>query len=260
MSWIISFIYGLINTTFFSLISAFIFILFVSLFINRLVGKVIAINIKFFFIFLIILVIVNVVLGFYFIFSNSVFLYTLPIHFTSNTLFFIGILMAIWLVGVIINIYPYIFYLITFRKKIDSIMTLNEIRDMEVTNLLNYLKNELGIKCKIRVIKMNGLPAPAVFQIHQPIILLPENVETAIDLKVILTHELIHIKNKDLLYKFLGKVLTSFFWFNPIIFCGARLLNQYMEFACDEMACVSGKQLFTMREYFSTVFKFKKIL
>ena len=50
---------------------------------------------------------------------------------------------------------------------------------------------------------------------------------------MILSHELVHIKRRDTLYKFLLILACSLHWFNPAVHFMARRANQDMEIYCD---------------------------
>lgn len=53
-------------------------------------------------------------------------------------------------------------------------------------------------------------------------------------LTLILHHELIHIKRRDLWYKWLYQLLLCIHWFNPVLYLAAGMLNRDCELSCDE--------------------------
>lgn len=78
---------------------------------------------------------------------------------------------------------------------------------------------------------------PAVIGIISPTIILPKSLLAQCDaqaLRPILTHELIHIRRHDNLWGLLQVLVTSLWWFNPLIHFASRKLDQETERCCDE--------------------------
>ncbi len=77
------------------------------------------------------------------------------------------------------------------------------------------------------------IDTPFLLGIIHPVIYLPcglQERETA----CILAHERAHIQRKDYLWKPLGFLLLSVYWFNPVLWLGYILLCRDIETACDE--------------------------
>jgi hypothetical protein len=67
----------------------------------------------------------------------------------------------------------------------------------------------------------------------KPRILLPTVEMERNELRFILTHELVHYKRKDLLYKYLVLMATALHWFNPVVYLMAKSINALCETSCD---------------------------
>jgi len=83
------------------------------------------------------------------------------------------------------------------------------------------------------------LAGPLVVGVRTPWIVLPAAVRQSRDLaeaKLMLAHEVAHLKRRDLLWNWLLLLSQGLFFFNPLLWMGRRewLLSQ--EMACDEMA------------------------
>lgn len=116
----------------------------------------------------------------------------------------------IWLVGVsAMLIYMLLSYLLIYRKTTESVMT------------------QKGIFICDRI------DTPFVLGIIRPKIFLPSSVNEA-DTEYILAHEKAHIKRRDYLWKPIGFLLLSIYWFNPILWIAYILLCRDIELACDE--------------------------
>ena len=61
-------------------------------------------------------------------------------------------------------------------------------------------------------------------------------------------HELVHVKRKDLWYKWIYQILLCIHWFNPMLYLIGRRLNTDCELSCDEavLACLTkdGKKAY----------------
>lgn len=78
-----------------------------------------------------------------------------------------------------------------------------------------------------------GIGTPFVLGLLNPHIYLPVGLPEK-DLPFVLAHERAHIKRKDPWLKFLGFLLLSLYWFNPLLWAAYALLCRDIELACDE--------------------------
>lgn len=79
--------------------------------------------------------------------------------------------------------------------------------------------------------------APLTYGIFHPVILLPKSTDWSdeVGLKVILTHEHVHIRRFDALTKLVLTAVVCVHWFNPFVWIMYVLANRDIELACDEM-------------------------
>ncbi len=105
-------------------------------------------------------------------------------------------------------------------------------QDMRVQAWLQ--KNALKwrtVKIKVSV----DVSAPLTYGLFAPVILLPKSAEGAAaeTLEHMLTHEMVHIRRLDMLWKWLLLVAVSVHWFNPLVWLMYVLANRDLEIACD---------------------------
>lgn len=74
---------------------------------------------------------------------------------------------------------------------------------------------------------------PFIFGLFRPHIYLPSDTSEG-DAALILTHERTHIARLDHIWKPLGFLLLSLYWFNPILWVAYIMLCRDIEIACDE--------------------------
>ena len=77
------------------------------------------------------------------------------------------------------------------------------------------------------------IDTPFIFGIFRPKIYLPSAMAGA-DIPFVLAHEKAHLKRKDHLWKPLGFLLLTVYWFNPLLWLAYILLCRDIEAACDE--------------------------
>ncbi len=65
-------------------------------------------------------------------------------------------------------------------------------------------------------------------------IILPNCTLQPEQLRLVLQHELIHLKRRDNWWKIYMKLLSCIYWFNPIIYLQSSLFDNFCELSCDE--------------------------
>jgi len=74
---------------------------------------------------------------------------------------------------------------------------------------------------------------------------------------MILKHELIHYKRRDLWYKLLVLAATALHWFNPIVRLMAKAINTQCELSCDSLV-IQYTNLEWKKQYCETIIKSAK--
>ncbi|MBD5444350.1 MAG: M56 family metallopeptidase, partial [Lachnospiraceae bacterium] len=88
---------------------------------------------------------------------------------------------------------------------------------------------------KLPMIYESGTFSTAVtVGLFRPIIVLSREERTLSELKLTLHHEYVHIKRKDLWYKWIYQILLCVHWFNPLLYLIDRRINIDCELSCDE--------------------------
>ena len=78
--------------------------------------------------------------------------------------------------------------------------------------------------------------APLTYGCIRPVVLLPAELLTDADaLRMILTHELAHIRRRDCLRKLLFTLCLCVYWWNPVCWGMVLLANRDLELACDAL-------------------------
>jgi TonB family protein len=59
-------------------------------------------------------------------------------------------------------------------------------------------------------------------------------------IRIVLAHELAHIRRRDWLVQIAAEILRSIYWFNPVVWLACRTLRRQSELACDDVVLGQG--------------------
>src|SRR4029079_9712727 len=83
---------------------------------------------------------------------------------------------------------------------------------------------------------------PSTWGIFNPTVLLPGDADTWDEerRRVVLLHELAHVRRKDSLMQIIAQVCCAVYWFHPAVWYTSRKLQSERELACDEHVLALG--------------------
>jgi LCP family protein required for cell wall assembly len=142
------------------------------------------------------------------------------------------ILSILWLAGMLLYLAYHLITYYSFRTKISRWSI--TVKDNEMTEQFQSLRDELGIKRKIGIIYCKQVVSPMLIGFLKPCIVMPSKDFTAEQYHFLLKHELIHYKHHDLIYKFILLLASALHWFNPLVHYMVYLANNDIELYCDE--------------------------
>ncbi|MDR1132239.1 MAG: M56 family metallopeptidase [Oscillospiraceae bacterium] len=99
---------------------------------------------------------------------------------------------------------------------------------MKLTNL------PTDISCPVPVCRSAKAATPMLIGLFSPVIVLPDREYTEDRLRAVLFHELIHLRRRDVLVKWLSVLACAVHWFNPIVWLTRREIDRACELSCDE--------------------------
>ena len=102
-----------------------------------------------------------------------------------------------------------------------------------VSYLLVLRKTKEGVEQEKGVWHCDRIGSPFILGIIRPRIYLPSDMNSD-DMPYVLAHERAHLKRMDHLWKPLGFLLLTVYWFNPVMWLAYILLCRDIELACDE--------------------------
>ena len=95
------------------------------------------------------------------------------------------------------------------------------------------IKTRVGVKREDNVYLCDYVKTPFILGVIRPRICLPSDISDK-DYIHVVAHEEAHIKRLDHIWKPLGFLLLSVYWFNPLLWVAYVLLCRDIESACDE--------------------------
>lgn len=116
------------------------------------------------------------------------------------------------------------------------------LRDTKVLRRAGEVRRRLGIRGGVRLFVSPAAATPMTGGLRKPVILLPGSARSWSPERwdVVLTHEMIHVRRRDVLRQFMVRAALALFWFHPLIWVAARLARTASEEACDEEVLALG--------------------
>ncbi len=160
------------------------------------------------------------------------------------------VLIEIWLFFIImLLIYRLFHYCRMCKMSRESI----RIQDESVLLKLEYWKQVLGIQKDIRISHNTNVCSPAILYHKGYQILFPVFEMTDYQMEVALLHELVHLKNRDIMTKDACFFVQMLHGWNPLIYFLKKSITRWAEVLCDLKVCELGKEVFSEKDYYYTI-------
>ena len=101
----------------------------------------------------------------------------------------------------------------------------------------------LDLDIPVPAISLDDRVEPGVFGVFRPVLLLPEGIArrlTPDELRVVVAHEMSHIRRRDNVANAIHMLTQALFWFHPLVWWIERRLLDEQERACDEEVLRQG--------------------
>jgi beta-lactamase regulating signal transducer with metallopeptidase domain/ankyrin repeat protein len=104
------------------------------------------------------------------------------------------------------------------------------------------LAEALEVPGPIAFVESANVTMPMVSGLWRPLVVIPRRAAQWSEdrLRVVVLHELAHIKRRDCLTQALAQVVCAAYWFNPLVWVAARRLRTERERACDDFVLTAG--------------------
>jgi HEAT repeat protein/beta-lactamase regulating signal transducer with metallopeptidase domain len=104
------------------------------------------------------------------------------------------------------------------------------------------LAAEVGVSPRVVFLRSQGAAMPMAWGLFRPAVLMPADADRwpAERLRIVLLHELAHVKRHDCLTHMLAQISCALHWFNPLAWIAARHVRTERERACDDLVLAAG--------------------
>jgi len=120
----------------------------------------------------------------------------------------------------------------------------NRVVDGSLKLMLNDLRQRLRLNQSVELRLQPDPVVPMTLGVFRPVIVLPrQSSERSEQLKrIVLLHELAHVKRRDIAFQWLGRLACSLYWFHPLAWWGLKQLRKERELACDDLVVHCGER------------------
>ncbi len=123
----------------------------------------------------------------------------------------------------------------------------------QAIHLIEKLSRQLGITKRVALYRHSDVAVPVTMGWRRPLIILPQKTYEEHELKLILHHELVHIRRGHFLLRVLEEGVKNLFFFHPLVHLLAREITAWREMTCDSELLASSEA--TDREYASLLYR-----
>jgi HEAT repeat protein/beta-lactamase regulating signal transducer with metallopeptidase domain len=146
---------------------------------------------------------------------------------------------AIWLLGATLILARILVGLVAVRWL--STRT-QEITDAAWLPMAREMARDMGVSARLRFLRSGRASMPVATGIFRPAVIVPTDADTWSEsrLRIVLLHELAHVKRRDCLTHMLGQAACAFHWFNPLAWLAVKRARTERERACDDLVLACG--------------------
>ena len=116
------------------------------------------------------------------------------------------------------------------------------IRDPDWIRSTDALRQRLRVRGGARILSSTQVATPMTGGPLRPVVLLPASAQrwTCGRREMVVSHELVHARRRDALWRLVGGAVVALYWFHPLIWLASRFAAAEMERSCDEEVLALG--------------------
>jgi beta-lactamase regulating signal transducer with metallopeptidase domain len=148
-------------------------------------------------------------------------------------------LILAWLIGVALALSPIAVGLCQLARLSRGSSPVTEASWL---SLLNLLRTHLGLRRRVVLRLSTRTVMPVTWGALFPVVLVPAEADawSSERRRLVLMHELAHIRRWDWPTQMLSHVACALYWWNPLVWVAARQMRIEQEKACDDLVLASG--------------------
>jgi beta-lactamase regulating signal transducer with metallopeptidase domain len=148
-------------------------------------------------------------------------------------------LLFAWAAGAVGALALLVTRLIRLKRLVADIEPVDDPRWLQ---LLAATKHAYGVRRPVALLQSEDPAMVVTWGLLRPRVLVPRDARHWSDerLRVVLAHELAHVRRNDWSIQCAASVLQSLYWFHPLVWIAARMLRREAEHACDDVVLETG--------------------
>ncbi len=153
-------------------------------------------------------------------------------HYSIKNEKMIVTILAVWCIAVLSFVVYQIVKYVSCRKMLRQI---SDVPDSDSDMVLEQCREKLHMRKKVGLFCKPHMEVPFAIGVFSPCIILPEKLKEEETLRMAMLHELTHIRNHDILIKFLALFVLILHWYNPMAYFLYWEICRTGEQVCDEV-------------------------
>jgi beta-lactamase regulating signal transducer with metallopeptidase domain len=148
-------------------------------------------------------------------------------------------LAVIWLCGAVVMLLRGLAGFVIARRWLVESAAVAESGLQELTEIVKELSGRLRLRRLVQIVLSDRIDTPAVVGVFWPVIMVPVSMLTGVPAdqwRIMIAHELAHIRRWDPLVSLIQMVVESLLFFNPFVWWLNRIIRAEREACCDAVA------------------------
>ncbi len=147
--------------------------------------------------------------------------------------------LLLWAVGCAIGLTSLVLGGVRFAR---LVRTASPVRDPVLIRQAEALRQRLGIQSDVRLLVSRATTTPMTGGLLRRVILFPAAAAewSPERWRVVLTHEMVHVRRRDVLRHLMGRTVLALYWFHPLSWVATMLAASASEEACDQEVLTLG--------------------
>jgi beta-lactamase regulating signal transducer with metallopeptidase domain len=148
-------------------------------------------------------------------------------------------LAVIWLCGAVVMLLRGLAGFVIARRWLVESAAVAESGLQELTEIVKELSGRLKLRRIVQIVLSDRIDTPAVVGVIWPVIMVPVSMLTGVPAdqwRIMIAHELAHIRRWDPLVSLIQMVVESLLFFNPFVWWLNRIIRAEREACCDAVA------------------------
>jgi TonB family protein len=143
------------------------------------------------------------------------------------------VLGSIWIAGLVLNVA----ILLAGIGRLAAVAARSrKVTDGVWSKMAEEISRACGLRVPVLVLHSSYPTLLVTWGLRRPKVMLPAAARDWSEerIRIVLSHELAHIKRRDWTMQMAAQALRSVYWFNPIVWIASKRLRQDSELACDD--------------------------